>query len=197
MALFGITPLLFVLAVALNPSTSADEVVSTIIVTAPPAYPTNPPSYTSNSIFESAILAASNFYRVEHHAVPLQWNDSLADYAQNWAKGCQFEHSVRPHQGSAPSIAQYGTNRTEYNSKDRMAKIWQRVTQMLLAQSPPGATNARTMIIAIRTSLKKPDIFHSSFGRLHEPLDAARPSATVPMIHLAGTSSASIIHGAT
>jgi hypothetical protein len=40
------------------------------------------------------MLAAHNFYRGEHNASDLSWNDTSAEFAANWAKPCLFKHSV-------------------------------------------------------------------------------------------------------
>jgi Cysteine-rich secretory protein family len=52
------------------------------------------PSYTSETGFRGTVLNVTNLYRQQHNANPLTWNDTLANYAQNWANGCQFIHSV-------------------------------------------------------------------------------------------------------
>ncbi|PPQ76412.1 hypothetical protein CVT24_012629 [Panaeolus cyanescens] len=40
-----------------------------------------------------AYLSAHNTIRAQHGAAPLTWSNDLADKAQQWANGCQFEHS--------------------------------------------------------------------------------------------------------
>ena len=67
-------------------------VVSTVTVAA--AQPTNAPSYVDDQKFQSAVLNSTNFYRDEHNATALKWNDSLADYASSYAGNCKFQHSV-------------------------------------------------------------------------------------------------------
>jgi hypothetical protein len=52
--------------------------------------------WTDDKAFENSILNSTNFYRREHNATALNWNDSLASYAQDWVDKCQFKHSVRP-----------------------------------------------------------------------------------------------------
>jgi len=44
---------------------------------------------------QDAVLNSTNYYRAQHQANPLRWDDSLASYAQNHAQQCLFEHSVR------------------------------------------------------------------------------------------------------
>jgi hypothetical protein len=51
-------------------------------------------SYTNDSSFRDGLLNVTNEYRVHHNASKLEWNTTLADYAQDLAEGCEFEHSV-------------------------------------------------------------------------------------------------------
>lgn len=44
--------------------------------------------------FQDAVLNSTNLYRAQHQADPLKWDDSLASYAQDYADGCKFTHSV-------------------------------------------------------------------------------------------------------
>jgi uncharacterized protein YkwD len=39
------------------------------------------------------ILDRHNSYRARHQAGPLSWSDSLARGAQDWANGCNRQHS--------------------------------------------------------------------------------------------------------
>jgi uncharacterized protein YkwD len=39
------------------------------------------------------IVNRHNKYRTKHHAPPLKWDETLANYAQKWSNGCVFEHS--------------------------------------------------------------------------------------------------------
>ena len=99
--------------------TSAFAAVSTVVVTAAPSSPTNDPSYTSNSDFQNAILNSTNFYRDEHNASAVTWNDSLASFGASYANGCKFVHSVR--------ISDTSNDRNTYviqpRRVDQMAKI--------------------------------------------------------------------------
>lgn len=72
--------------------------VSTVLVTATgPAGPAATSSqYTSDSEFQSSLLTAHNFFRDEHNASALAWNDTSAKYAVDWAQGCEFKHSGGP-----------------------------------------------------------------------------------------------------
>ncbi|KAG0650893.1 PRY family cell wall 2 [Hyphodiscus hymeniophilus] len=74
----------------------ASPAVSTITRTATsPPVPTST-SFTSDSAFETAMLAAHNFYRKEHNASALTWNSTSAKYAASWAGNCVFKHSGGP-----------------------------------------------------------------------------------------------------
>lgn len=44
---------------------------------------------------EATVLNSTNLYRELYLAQPLKWNDTLANFAQDHAKQCVFEHSVR------------------------------------------------------------------------------------------------------
>ena len=70
--------------------------VSTVTQTAIPTPSPTSSQYTSDSDFQSALLKAHNFFRDEHNATALTWNDTSASYAANYAKGCAFKHSVSP-----------------------------------------------------------------------------------------------------
>lgn len=48
-----------------------------------------------SSSFNNEMLAAHNYYRAQHGASPLRWNNQLANNAQNWANRCRFGHQVR------------------------------------------------------------------------------------------------------
>jgi uncharacterized protein YkwD len=49
----------------------------------------------SGTAFKSAVLNSTNYWRAQHQAKPLTWNDKLAEFAQNHAQKCIWEHSVR------------------------------------------------------------------------------------------------------
>ena len=60
----------------------------------PIAAPTSSPSASYTSELKGTVLNVTNFYRQQHNASLLTWNDTLANYAQNWTNGCQWEDSV-------------------------------------------------------------------------------------------------------
>lgn len=50
--------------------------------------------YTSDSSFRDAVLDVTNTYRKQHNATGLSWNETLAEFAADWAGECGFVHSV-------------------------------------------------------------------------------------------------------
>lgn len=52
-------------------------------------------SYTSASQFKSSTLSTTNAYRSTHNASSLVWNETLASFANQWARTCLWKHSVR------------------------------------------------------------------------------------------------------
>lgn len=44
--------------------------------------------------FRQEMLDAHNFFRAQHGANPVSWNDDAANVAQNWANQCQWQHQV-------------------------------------------------------------------------------------------------------
>ncbi|KAL6763272.1 CAP domain-containing protein [Haematococcus lacustris] len=59
----------------------------------PPPTPTGQLSGSSPYLNISAVLNRHNYWRAQHGVVPLVWNNRLAQYAQDWADNCFFEHS--------------------------------------------------------------------------------------------------------
>ncbi|ORY74504.1 CAP domain-containing protein, partial [Leucosporidium creatinivorum] len=54
-------------------------------------------SSSTLSTFAQQAVDAHNAVRSTHHAPDVTWDDSLASYADDWAHGCDFEHSGGPH----------------------------------------------------------------------------------------------------
>lgn len=50
--------------------------------------------YTSDTAFQDAVLDVTNTYRKQHNATGLSWNETLAEFAADWAGECGFVHSV-------------------------------------------------------------------------------------------------------
>jgi hypothetical protein len=51
-------------------------------------------SYTSDADFKKSMIAAHNFFRKQHSASTVTWNNDRATSSHNWSKKCQFAHSV-------------------------------------------------------------------------------------------------------
>ncbi|KAK1071202.1 hypothetical protein LTR74_003583 [Friedmanniomyces endolithicus] len=64
--------------------------------------PTGSVSYNGNAL-QAAVLNSTNYYRAQHQAGALTWDDGLASYAQNYANKCSWQHSN----------GQYGENLAE------------------------------------------------------------------------------------
>lgn len=63
------------------------------------AAPTTPlvAQYTNAVDFRTSVLNSTNFYRYEHSASYIYWNETLAAYAQNYSEQCIWEHSHGPY----------------------------------------------------------------------------------------------------
>ena len=57
-------------------------------------FQTSSPSASYTSGLEGTALNVTNSFRQQHNASALTWDDTLANYAQNWTNGCQWGHSV-------------------------------------------------------------------------------------------------------
>jgi uncharacterized protein YkwD len=65
--------------------------------------------------YQTEVLAVHNNYRALHHAPALVWDEKLANYAENYARHCEFKHSSSP----------YGENlATGYPTASAAVKIW-------------------------------------------------------------------------
>lgn len=51
--------------------------------------------YTDDDAFEEAVLSMTNTYRRQYNATAVVWNETLAEFAEDYGKACEFEHSVR------------------------------------------------------------------------------------------------------
>ncbi|OAP62480.1 hypothetical protein AYL99_04685 [Fonsecaea erecta] len=55
------------------------------------------PQYTDSLTFRESILNSTNFYRYEHSAGYIYWNETLASYAQSYSENCVWAHSHGPY----------------------------------------------------------------------------------------------------
>ncbi|KAH8896018.1 extracellular scp domain-containing protein [Thozetella sp. PMI_491] len=80
-----------------SPSPAPDQETTTITVG--PSIPSQAPQFVDNDLFTSAILNSTNFYRSEHNASAVVYNDTLSDFATDYLDGnnCDFEHSGGPY----------------------------------------------------------------------------------------------------
>lgn len=108
---------------ALLPIAAVSAQTSTVTISAPQS---TSAQYTSDSDFESSIIKAHNFYRMEHNASALIWNDTSAKYATKWASPCDFKHSGGPtgenlaagYANVSASVDAWGLERKKFNFKD-------------------------------------------------------------------------------
>lgn len=110
-------------ALFLQSCSAAD--VTRIITIAPSAIPASP-QYTSPPQFTSAILNATNTYRLEHNATQVYWNKTLAAYAKEHVSPCQFKHTGGPYGENlaegylnvTAAVAAWGDERKKYDFGD-------------------------------------------------------------------------------
>ncbi|OQU99549.1 hypothetical protein CLAIMM_05163 [Cladophialophora immunda] len=91
-----------------DPST-VTVIGTTITQTFTAAASTTPlsPQYTDSLTFRESILNSTNFYRYEHSAGYIYWNETLASYAQEYSQNCVWAHSHGPRR--------WGNERALYN----------------------------------------------------------------------------------
>ena len=98
---------------------------ATVTITAAPSLPTGEPQWIDDDKFASAILNSTNFYRGEHNASSVTWNDTLAKFAADYlAQGsCIFKHSGGPYgenlaigyPNATASVEAWGNERRDYD----------------------------------------------------------------------------------
>ena len=97
-------------------------------VTVAAVLPSTAPEYSSYSLFTSAILNSTNFFRREHNASVATWNATLAMFADDYLANdtdCTFAHSGGPYgenlavgyQSVHGAVDGWGNERKEYNFK--------------------------------------------------------------------------------
>lgn len=159
---------------------SAD--VSTITQTAVATATPTSSQYTSDSDFQSALLTAHNFFRDEHNASALTWNDTSASYGANWANGCAFHHSVSSWLNyrlvfclslrielyfTECNDQNYEIVKTDYELSrvDLQARISRQAMPMLLLLLTHGRLSGKCMTSVIQGSVRVRGISHRWCGR--------------------------------
>ncbi|KAH8161785.1 hypothetical protein CIB48_g6468 [Xylaria polymorpha] len=103
----------------------------TTVVTAAASIPSDVPDYVDDGAFRAAILNSTNFYREEHNATAVAWNETLAGYAADYlnsdaaggAAECKFAHSGGPYGENlalgyadpTAAVEGWGDERAKYN----------------------------------------------------------------------------------
>jgi len=77
-----------------KPTTSSTVSTTSSAPTSAPTPANNQNQCGVSSADQASILQYHNDLRTKHGAASLTWNNTLCVYAQNWAKGCNFKHSV-------------------------------------------------------------------------------------------------------
>ncbi|KAH6665993.1 CAP domain-containing protein [Halenospora varia] len=135
-------------------SSSVAPVVEPVATTAPATIDVKASTYTDEAIFKRDMLAGQNWYRDQHGAIPLVWNDTIAAYAQNWANACNFKHSGGPTGenlaagASTPLVTSdmWGQERTTYNwgsptYSHFTAMVWKATTSVGCARKQCNGAN--------------------------------------------------------
>jgi uncharacterized protein YkwD len=69
------------------------------------------PSAPSGSDYKSTVLYQHNIHRANHSAPDLTWDDTLAGYAENTARGCVFQHDMDQGSGGyGQNLAYWGAS---------------------------------------------------------------------------------------
>lgn len=98
--------------------------VSTVTVAA--ALPSTAPQLVNDTLFVSAILNSTNFFRSEHNATAATWNATIAAFAAAYLENdtdCTFAHSGGPYgeniaigcSDAASCVDAWGNERGEYD----------------------------------------------------------------------------------
>lgn len=73
---------------------------TTVTITEAPSIPSNAPQFVTASLFTSAILNSTNFFRSEHNATAVTYNSTLSAFASDYLASdttCNFAHSGGPY----------------------------------------------------------------------------------------------------
>ncbi|CAG8953039.1 hypothetical protein HYFRA_00003232 [Hymenoscyphus fraxineus] len=150
-------PILSTPTPAANPQIIYWTTAATVTVTAAPPPPQPPdPSFAFDETFKSQILADQNWYRAQHDAVSLVWNEELEESSRDWVGRCYFGHSVSgspshfgfehkegvgeniaaAYKNVVESVDAWGLERTNYNySKPGFSEATGHFTQLVWKES--------------------------------------------------------------
>jgi len=116
---------LYALSVASQETATVQVVATTVTHYYTAAAPTTPlsPQYTDSVDFRTSILNSTNFYRYEHSASYIYWNQTLAQYAQTYSQKCVWAHShgaygenlARGYPNVTSAVEAWGNERAEYD----------------------------------------------------------------------------------
>lgn len=128
--LFGSILLLYALSVVGQETASQETATVEIVATTITHYytaaaPTTPlsPQYTNSLDFRTSVLNSTNFYRYEHSAPYIYWNQTLAEYAQTYSQNCLWKHShgaygenlARGYPNVTGAVEAWGDERADYD----------------------------------------------------------------------------------
>lgn len=77
----------------ITPSFTTLAAVGTALAGVASSSPVEARAPTGN--FKDVMIKGHNWYRDQHAAAALRWDDGAAANAANWVKNCKFEHQVR------------------------------------------------------------------------------------------------------
>jgi uncharacterized protein YkwD len=66
-----------------------------LVVSSPTPQPAGNAAYSNSTLFRADVLNATDTFRTQYNASSIQWNDTLAEFAEEVVQDCKFEHSVR------------------------------------------------------------------------------------------------------
>lgn len=164
------------LLLTLSLATATPNTIQTVMVTVTtnPIVPT-PSSYTSPSDFKETVMTKTNICRKRHHADPLVWNNTLADFAQNWAEKCNWKHSVN-YSPCSFSVSSQGTDTAK-----RIVPTAKTSPSATPTPPPPSALGPTKLSTTTSTNQlafpRKLAISHNSSGRI--PPRSVVPRLTV------------------
>ncbi|KAA6411950.1 MAG: hypothetical protein FRX48_04100 [Lasallia pustulata] len=75
-------------------------------------------SYPAGADFISSVLNSTNFYRTQHNASALTWNNTLATYAATYANNCEGpygENLAEGYTNITSAVDAWGNERAHYN----------------------------------------------------------------------------------